>query len=180
MNQSPHILLDTCVISHFTYKNPSEHLITWLRTFPEDSLAISVATVVEIQKGIENLRAAKSPRVQAFETWLDELLTTDINCIPQCTKVARLQGRMISVPALKNLWVPDPNAKSPKYGQDLLIAATSICHNIPIATLNIKDFEAIHEHFSLPGLIDPSTSVWHISPPWPPQSLSNDRSNVLT
>jgi len=81
MNQSPHILLDTCVISQFTYKNPSEHLITWLRTFPEDSLAISVATVVEIQKGIENLRAAKSPRVQAFETWLDQLLTTDINCI---------------------------------------------------------------------------------------------------
>lgn len=180
MSQSPRILLETCLISQFTYKNPSPQFITWIKNIPEDSLAISVATVFEIQKGIEKLRSANSPRVQAFKVWLDDLLATSIICLQQDIETARLHAKMVAVPALKCLWVPDPTARSPKYGQDLLIAATSIRYEIPIATINIRDFMAIHEHFSLPGLIDPSTSLWHIPPGLNSSSASQAELKFLT
>lgn len=155
-------LLDTCVVSENAYRNPSETLITWLRGLPNISFAISVATVVEIQRGIEKLRLCGSWRALMYEEWLVKFLSTDITCLDQDIAISRLIGRMTSVPALRGLWVPTSDAKDPKLGQDIWIAATAIIYDLPIATMNIRDFLLIHQYFPLPGLFDPTRLEWHI------------------
>lgn len=160
MKAPERILLDTCILSQFTYKYPSPNLITWIKKFPEESLAISVATVFEIQKGIEYLRACGSNRASQLEKWLEDILASDIDCLLQDVCISRLVAKMVTVPKLKHLWIPDPSAKKPKLGQDLLIAATAIHYRIPLATTNSRDFMLIHEHFKLPGVFDPSSMAW--------------------
>lgn len=162
MNTHERLLLDTCILSQFAYKNPPTELITWVKTFPDIYFAISISTVIEIQKGIENLRSCGSPRADALEEWLEQLLASDLMCLDHDAKTARIIGRMLSVPALKSLWIPDPNSKKPKLGQDLQIAAASIRYGIPIATANVSDFLQIHEWFKLPGLCNPITDTWHV------------------
>lgn len=161
MKTHERLLLDTCIISQFAYKNPPHHLITWMKSFPDNYFVISVSTVIEIQKGIENLRLAGSPRADALEKWLDRLLDSDLVCLHQDVITARIIGRMISTPALKSLWVPDAKSKKPKFGQDLQIAATSIRYQIPIATENVSDFLRIHHWYKLPGLCNPATGEWY-------------------
>jgi len=161
MKTHERLLLDTCIISQFAYKNPPHQLITWSQRFPDNYFAISVSTVIEIQKGIENLRLSGSPRADALEKWLDLLLASDLICLDQDVITARIVGQMISTPALKSLWVPDAKSKKPKFGQDLQIAATSIRHQIPIATENVSDFLRIHQWYKLPGLCNPATGEWY-------------------
>ncbi|MCX2698596.1 PIN domain-containing protein [Ochrobactrum chromiisoli] len=172
MKAPERILLDTCVVSQFTYRYPSPDLITWIRKFPEKSLAISVATVFEIQKGIEHLRACKSDRASQLESWLEDILASDIDCLLQDVCISRLLAKMVAVPKLKHLWIPDRSAKKPKLGQDLLIAATAIRYRLPLATTNSQDFLLIHEHFRLPGIFNPSTMSWCI-----PENSTNDDKN---
>ncbi|MBD7989404.1 hypothetical protein H9643_01260 [Ochrobactrum sp. Sa2BUA5] len=161
MNTHERLLLDTCILSKFAYKNPPTQIITWSQRFPDNYFAISVSTVIEIQKGIENLRFSGSPRANALEEWLDRLLASDLICLEQDVITARIIGRMIATPALKSLWVPDAKSKKPKFGQDLQIAATSIRHQIPIATENVNDFLRIHQWYKLPGLCNPLTGKWY-------------------
>jgi len=165
MKAPERILLDTCVVSQFTYRHPSPDLITWIRKFPEKSLAMSVATVFEIQKGIEHLKACGSDRASQLEKWLEELLASDIDCLLQDVCISRLVAKMVAVPKLKHLWIPDRSAKKPKLGQDLLIAATAIRYRIPLATTNSQDFLLINEHFQMPGVFDPLSMSWCIPRP---------------
>ena len=46
-------LLDTCVISEFTRRQPNQRVIDWLDSIDEEILFISVITLGEIQHGIE-------------------------------------------------------------------------------------------------------------------------------
>ncbi|QPA25595.1 hypothetical protein IR196_05735 [Brucella anthropi] len=163
MNTHKRMLLDTCILSQFAYKNPPRQLITWIKGFPEIYFAISISTVIEIQKGIENLRSCGSARADALEEWLDQLLASDLMCLDHDAKTARIIGRMLSIPALKALWIPDPKSKKPKLGQDLQIAAASIRYGIPVATANVSDFLQINEWFKLPGLCNPITDTWYVS-----------------
>lgn len=162
MNAPQRLLLDTCVISQFTYRYPSRELITWISQLPDDFLAISVATIFELQRGIEKLRACGSPRTDALEKWLNTLIESDIICLKQDILTARIYARLASCLKLRHLWVPVSHAKNPKLGQDLMIAATAIRHQIPIATMNYRDFILINEYFSLPGVLDPLTKMWHV------------------
>ena len=48
-------LLDTCVLSEFTRRQPEGRVIDWLNSIEEEKLFISVITIGEIQHGIERL-----------------------------------------------------------------------------------------------------------------------------
>ena len=48
-------LLDTCVLSEFTRRQPDQQVIDWLNSVSEENLFISVITIGEIQRGIERL-----------------------------------------------------------------------------------------------------------------------------
>ncbi|WP_461512169.1 hypothetical protein [Rhizobium mongolense] len=46
-----------------------------------------------------------------------------------------------------------------------MIAATAIAHQMPIATLNVRDFLLIDRYFPLPGIFDPLSMEWIVDPP---------------
>ena len=48
-------LLDTCVISALTAKQPNDRVVRWIDGLAPDAIYLSVITVGEIQKGIEKL-----------------------------------------------------------------------------------------------------------------------------
>jgi predicted nucleic acid-binding protein len=156
-------LLDTAALSEFALKEPHASFADWVATVPEGSLAISSSSVIETQRGVEKLKGSKPLRAKELDEWLTVLLgRTDIRFLSMNARAARIFGKMTSVPALKNLWVPDPRAAQPKLGQDLQVAATSIAYQAPIASPNVKDFMLIHARFPLPGLFNPLSGLWTI------------------
>jgi tRNA(fMet)-specific endonuclease VapC len=62
-------LLDTCVVSEFAARQPSEKVIEWLSGLDPESAFISVVTVGEIQKGIDKLSPSK--RKDALREWAE-------------------------------------------------------------------------------------------------------------
>jgi hypothetical protein len=156
-------LLDTSVLSEFTLREPHPSFRSWVLTVPERSLAISASAVIETQRGIEKLKPQNPDRAGELDDWLTALLgRTDIRFLPMNPRAARLYGKMTSVPALKNLWVPDAQARRPKLGQDLQVAAVGLAYQVPIASVNVRDFLQIHVHFPLPGLFNPHSGNWVI------------------
>ena len=63
-------LLDTCVISEYTRREPNLKVIHWVDELDESDLFLSAITIGEIKKGIE-LLPADSRRKQALTIWLD-------------------------------------------------------------------------------------------------------------
>jgi hypothetical protein len=62
-----------------------------------------------------------------------------------------------AVPALRNLATTPPNARKPRSGGELAIAAIAAAHNSAVATRSLDDFRLIARH--CPGLsgVDPWT-----------------------
>lgn len=153
-------LLDTNVISELALKEPDPRVVSWLRGSHVHKLALSYAAVVEIARGVELLRVGQPQRAIKYERWLEQLLRSDIDWLPLTPDVARLHGRMLALPSLKDLWTNAPAKRQPKCKLDLMIAAQAIAANTPIATFNVKDFVQIDHYFPLPGIFDPREGTW--------------------
>jgi predicted nucleic acid-binding protein len=87
---------------------------------------------------------------------LEAVLTTQ-RVLPLDATAARALGCLHAVPALRNLATTPPNARKPRFGGDLVIAAIAVAHNATVATRNRDDFALIARH--CPGLsgVDPWT-----------------------
>lgn len=77
---------------------------------------------------------------------------------------SRTLARMLETPALRVFSDNRPNAKKPKTGADLAIAAVAIAHDCTVVTADADLFIQIHRHFPLPGLYDPFRDEWHVPP----------------
>ena len=125
-------LVDTNVLSEFNRRGqPDARVKKWLDSTPADSLYASIVTFGEIRLGIELLQASK--RREQLEQWLEHdlhvwfegrLLAIDEPIINQWALLIahrELQGRPLDI-------------------LDGLLAATALCHNLAVATRNVKDF----------------------------------------
>jgi tRNA(fMet)-specific endonuclease VapC len=124
-------LLDTCVLSEFTRRQPHKCVIDWLNSIEEEKLFISVITVGEIQRGIERLPA--SYRKTELLTWMNTGL------------LQRFNGRMIVIDAPTMLMWGSLTARLEVAGQpmgvmDSLIVASALQNNLIVATRNVTDF----------------------------------------
>jgi predicted nucleic acid-binding protein len=123
-------LLDTSVISELVRPAPDTHVIEWLKRTEEASLYLSVLTIGEIEKGIARLPA--SARREKLETWVRHDLAERFRelLLAIDTMVAATWGRLAGEARGDPLPVIDG-----------LIAATSLAHDLTVATRNIGDFE---------------------------------------
>jgi toxin FitB len=125
-------LLDTCVLSEFTRRQPNPGVVNWVATADESQLFLSAISIGEIKHGID--RMPDSVRKQTLNTWFDDQLNQ------------RFVGRIISIDAdimlaWGSLTVRLESLGKPMPAFDSLIAATAVHHNLVLVTRNEVDFE---------------------------------------
>ena len=125
-------LIDTCVISELAKPAPNKSVVAWIRDCPEEDLYLSVITIGEIEKGIAKL--AFTARREQLEKWLRDDVADRFHgrLLPVDTAIASRWGAITGASEAKG--VPLPVI-------DSLIAATSLHHNLVIATRNTADLE---------------------------------------
>lgn len=121
-------LLDTNVISELVRPRPSRRVLTWFGTVPDDALHLSVLTLGEIRKGVEQIREAL--RRERLRVWLEQELTGwfGTRLLPVDTGVADRWGRILA------------EAGRPLPAIDSLLAATALHHELRLVTHNVDDF----------------------------------------
>jgi predicted nucleic acid-binding protein len=133
-------LVDANVLSEATKPRPNDRVVDWLSRNERD-IAVDPVILGEIRFGILLLTAGR--KRARLERWFDEGLAR-LHCIPweaptglrwaQLLADLRSSGRSMPV-------------------KDSLIAATALTHELAVATLNRRDFEAAGV-----TLIDPATA----------------------
>lgn len=122
-------LLDTNVISELRKGGRANHGVTaFFATLAAEDIYLSVVTIGEIRRGLENVRA-RGDREQAgrLETWLDKVVTDfsdrilefDLDC-------AQVWGKLMS--------------PHPQHPIDKQIAAIALIYDLTVVTRNTDDF----------------------------------------
>jgi toxin FitB len=124
-------LLDTCVLSEFTRRQPEQKVLEWLEKIPEEKLYLSVITIGEVQHGIERLPS--SQRKTELLLWLNNAL------------IERFEGRILALDTATMLVWATLTAQMERAGRptgsmDGLMVATALRHQMIIATRNTSDF----------------------------------------
>ena len=127
-------LVDTMVISEHRKGNKANPGVR--RFFKEvieknHPLFISLITIGEIRRGIENLRHKKDkPGADKLEKWLGGVVSEYAQQIlPFDLDMAQVWGSLL---------VP-----SPQHSDDKKIAATALIHDLTLVTRNVSDFQTV-------------------------------------
>lgn len=119
-------LLDTNVVSEVRKPQANPHVRAWFASVPGESLYLSVLTVGEIRRGMEQLRRRDPAQAAVFEAWLASLRQHYADrLLPVTTEIAEEWGR---------LNVPDPLPTV-----DGLLAATARVRGLVLVTRNTAD-----------------------------------------
>jgi toxin FitB len=150
------VILDTNVLSELRLPTPDPNVVAWFGAQAEQDLAIASFSVAEIEYGIAMTSSSNAALIAQLTSWLQAVLSTQ-RILPLDASAALVLGRLHAVPALRNLATTPPNARKPRFGVDLVIAAIAVTHNAAVATRNLDDFQLIARH--CPGLsgVDPWT-----------------------
>ena len=122
-------LLDTNVISELVRAKPAKAVLAWFDNIPSEALHISVLTLGEIRKGVEQI--PDGARREKLRLWLEHDLADwfETRVLPVDIQVADLWGRLIA-----QMGRPVPSI-------DSLLAATALHHELRLVTRNQKDFD---------------------------------------
>jgi toxin FitB len=121
-------LLDTVMLSELRKKRPMPSVLRWVKGQRDKELFVSVVSIGEIERGIENLRSSDLDFAQELEQWLETLLNFyGDRILPIGATEARLWGRLSS--------------RIGHEGADILIASTAISRGLTVVTRNTKHFE---------------------------------------
>ena len=124
-------LIDTNVISELRRREPEPRVVQWFERKPAGMLYMSVLSLGEIRRGVENLQA--SERQQALRAWLEEDLPAFFagRLLPIDAAVAHRWGRLQAEMA------------RPLPAIDSLLAATALEHRLVLITRNLKDLAGL-------------------------------------
>jgi toxin FitB len=122
-------LLDTNFISELRKGDRANRGVqAWAMGNDSGLCALSVVTLAEIRRGIEDKRRTDTRQAHAIEKWFDTILIEFAeNILPVTIGIADRWGRLLSATQLPE--------------QDLLLAATALEHGLTVVTRNVMDFE---------------------------------------
>jgi hypothetical protein len=148
------IVLDTDVLSELRLPNCDPNVTAWFAAQPPADLAVASFSVAEIEYGIA--RITQTVLATQLTAWLNSIVATQ-RILPLDADGARVFGRLLAVPALRNLIASPPRARKPRFAGDLAIAATAVAHQAAVATRNVGDFRLIAQHCAGLAGVDPWT-----------------------
>ncbi|MGO7578055.1 type II toxin-antitoxin system VapC family toxin [Rhizobium ruizarguesonis] len=184
------LLVDTNVISTAYLPDAPEWLWNWLESLPAGFLAVPWVALYETEYGIRTAQRHNPRKALELLAWFDRFVA-DCDPFPQMNgEASRLLGRMAATPALQHFFVTrerqNRNGENLKplriqLGGDVILAALSIAHQIPVATFNTRDFVYIDRFFPLPGVYDPQLDRWPVPPcaEWSDAEHANDDGSVV-
>lgn len=125
-------LVDTNVVSELRKKNSGkadQKVVKWSQSIANESLFISVITIMEIEIGILAMIRKDPLQGNHLRMWMDSQVMPFFNgrVLAMDTAVAQ---------ACAHLHVPDKKSE-----RDAIIAATASVHGMTVVTRNIADFE---------------------------------------
>lgn len=122
-------LLDTNVISELRKGERADNNVSsWFAGLAEEEIYLSVLTLGEIRRGVENVRRRDPASAAALDSWLARLSEAHRDRIlPVDRAIAEEWGRM--------------NAPDPLPVVDGLLAATAKVVSLTLATRNVADVE---------------------------------------
>ncbi|MBN9105140.1 MAG: type II toxin-antitoxin system VapC family toxin [Propionibacteriaceae bacterium] len=121
-------LLDTNVISDARLKR-SPALMAWLRSREVGDLALSVITLLELERGVLRKERSDPAGARPLRLWLDEDVRPMVG------------GRVLAVDEQTAMMAAALHVPDPLPEMDALIGATAIAHDLTLVTRNTKDFE---------------------------------------
>jgi toxin FitB len=124
-------LLDTNVVSEPIQARPDREVLAWLGRQPDDLLAISIVTLVELREGALSNQNAR--RRGELMRWLD---VTIASWLGERTLALTLEILMDWLDVGRRL----RKQGMPRDPADLLIASTARVHNLIIVSRNARDF----------------------------------------
>lgn len=121
-------LIDTDVLSALSRRQRNPNVEAWLSRQRASDLFLSVVTIGEIERGINQQRRQNPDFAATLAAWLDQVLAAyGDRILPFDLAAARRWGELSA--ALGN------------DGADLQIAATALEHGLTVATHNVPHFE---------------------------------------
>ena len=131
-------LLDTNFISELRKGDRANRGVqAWAMSNDPSLSALSVVTIAEIRKGIENKRRTDTRQADVIEGWLETILIKfAANILPVTIEIADQWGRLLAGGRLPI--------------NDSLLAATALEHGLTVVTRNVVDFEGSGARFHNP------------------------------
>lgn len=122
-------LVDANVLSEATKPDPDERVVVWLHD-NEPELAVDPIILGEVRFGI--LLLPRGRRRSRLERWFEEGVRR-LQCVPWEASTGLRWAELLATLRASGRAMPI---------KDSLIAATALSHDLTIATLNRRDFEA--------------------------------------
>ena len=132
-------LVDANVLSEATKPSADPRVVEWLRRNEAD-IAVDPIILGEVRFGI--LVLARGRRRSRLEQWFDDGVAR-LHCIPWDAQTGLRWAQLLADLRAAGRAMPV---------KDSLIAATALAHDLAIATLNRRDFEAAGV-----AIVDPTT-----------------------
>lgn len=138
-------LVDANVLSEATKPDTDERVVEWLRR-SESEIAVDPVVLGEVRFGI--LLLPRGRRRSRLERWFDEGVRR-LQCIPWEAATGLRWAELLAALRARGRAMPV---------KDSLIAATALSHDLAVATLNRRDFDAAGVTIVDPTATEPSGS----------------------